>query len=164
VKTPSTNAVIERDRVCVVDTASKHDLLELLVDLLAKSPCVQDRAALREAIFERESLMSTGIGLGVGVPHVRLDSVTNVAMAVAVSRQAVADYESLDGEPVRIAFMIAASSNQHADYLRLLGRISQQLKTPGFRDQLLACQTPDDLYRVLRDAPAFQDAAGAPRP
>lgn len=148
-KTPSSDEVIDRSRVSVVDTDSKAEFLEILIDLLAQSPRVTDRAALREAVFARESLMSTGIGLGVGVPHVRLDSVTDVAMAVAVSRRDIADYESLDGQPVRIAFMIAAGSNQHASYLRLLGRISQQLKEAGFRQRLLACSTADELYVVL---------------
>jgi len=149
VKTPSSEEVLDRSRVSVVDTDSKAEFLEILTDLLAQSPRVTDRAALREAILARESLMSTGIGLGVGVPHVRLDSVTDVAMAVAVSRRNIADYESLDGQPVRMAFMIAAGSNQHANYLRLLTRISQQLKEPGFRQRLLACPTADELYVVL---------------
>jgi PTS system nitrogen regulatory IIA component len=141
--------------VCIADTDSKSELLGILVDQLAKSPRVTDADALREAIFVRESLMSTGIGLGVGIPHVRLDSVTDVAMAVAVSRQDIADYESLDGEPVRMAFMIAANSNQHAEYLRLLGALSQQLKVPSFRERLLACETPEALYDALTSIPAL---------
>jgi PTS system nitrogen regulatory IIA component len=151
-KSPSLSDVLARDRVCVVDTDSKTELLETLIGLLARSPRVTDEPALRQAIFAREELMSTGIGLGVGIPHVRLDSVTDVAMAMAVSRREIADYESLDEKPVRIVFMIAANSSQHAEYIRLLGMLSQQLKSPAFREKLLACQTADELYSQLAES------------
>jgi len=104
---------------------------------------------LTQAIWERERLMSTGIGLGLAVPHVRLPSVSGVVMAVGISDQDIVDYESLDGHPVRAIFMIAARADQHATYLRLLSLVSAKMKDADLRQTLLALRDPTAFYSLL---------------
>jgi PTS system nitrogen regulatory IIA component len=137
------------ERVLLLEHADKETVLTRLVDRLAQSPLVKDRDALLKGILEREELMSTGIGFGIAVPHVRIDSVKDLLMWVAVLRQPIEDYASLDGQPVQIVCMIAAHSDQHRKYIRTLSSISACLKEPAMRGKLI--QAPDEvtIYRLL---------------
>jgi PTS system nitrogen regulatory IIA component len=93
--------------------------------------------------------MSTGIGFGVAVPHVRLSSVTDLTMALGASRQEIKDYESLDGKPVRIICMVAAGQNQHSEYLRALAAVSSRLKDPEVRESVLAAESEAAIFDLL---------------
>ena len=141
--------VLTPDRVCMLSTDKKDAALSALIKVLATAPQVGDAAELTKAILERERLMSTGIGLGLAVPHVRIASVTSVVMAVGISDRDITDYESLDGKAVRIIFMIAARPDQHAAYLRFLSLVSGRLKDAQLRRKLLDTREPVDLYETL---------------
>ena len=91
-----------------------------MIDVLATSAQVRDKDELADAVFKREAIMSTGIGLGMAVPHVRIASVDELVMAIGISRPGIHDYASLDDKPVHLVFLIAAPKGQHAEYLRLL--------------------------------------------
>jgi PTS system nitrogen regulatory IIA component len=141
--------VLSPDRVVLMDETGKQPALMRAIDALARSPLIRDRKELTRAIFDREKLMSTGIGFGVAVPHVRLGSIGDLSMAVAVSSQAITDYESLDGEPVRIICMVAAGLNQHAEYIRALAAVSGRLKDPAIRESVLDASTAADVFGIF---------------
>lgn len=141
--------VLAPQRVLILESTAKADVLRGMADCLATVPEIQDRDALIQGIFRREELMSTGIGMGVAVPHVRLESVTGPVMSAAVCRNPVVDYESLDGEPVRLVFMIAAGRYQHAEYIRLLSSLSLRFKCEKLRNSLIAAPDPLAFYRTL---------------
>ena len=124
--------VLKADRIVVVDSASKLEILDRLIDVLADTPEVHDPDALTVAIARREEMMSTGIGRGLAIPHVRIDQVSDIVMAVGLVRDGVSDYDSLDGEPVKLVFMIAARTDQHEEHLKLLSQISSALKKEAF--------------------------------
>ena len=145
----SLDKVLPAQRILLVETTHKREILDALIDLLAEAPEVRDRAELAEAIHQRETLMSTGIGLGVGVPHCRISSVTAPVMAAATSRSPITDYESLDGQPVHLVFMIAAGRDQHAEHLRLLAEISRRVKEPDVRDRLLQAASGEEFLRIF---------------
>ena len=141
--------VLTPERVILLDAPPKKEVLTQLVDLLAETPFVKNRDELLKGILAREELMSTGIGFGIGVPHVRIDSVTDLVMAVAVARNPIGDYGSLDGEPVQIVCMLAARSDQHTKYIRTLSSISSRLKDPAIREQIIASDTPAAICELL---------------
>ena len=93
--------------------------------------------------------MSTAIGRGIAIPHVRLASVTDLVMAVGISRTDIIDFNTIDDTPVRLLFMIAAAYNQHSYYLQTLSFFSSRLKNQELRDGLLAVETPMDAYNLL---------------
>ena len=93
--------------------------------------------------------MSTAIGRGIAIPHVRLASVTDLVMAVGISRTDIIDFQAIDDTPVRLLFMIAAAYNQHSYYLQTLSFFSSRLKNRELRDNLLAAETPLDAYNLL---------------
>lgn len=141
--------VLSVDRVRLLDCTRKDDALNILADALVTAPEVKDAKALRREVFEREALMSTGIGFGIGVPHVRLPSVSDLVIAVGVNRRELVDYVSLDERPVQIIFMVAARDNQHAHYLKTLAAISSLMKVAGVREALLAATDVDTVYNLL---------------
>ena len=141
--------VLQPERVLLLDVATKADAFDALVDCLVQHHDVPDRAELVDGLMRREELMSTGIGLGVGVPHVRLESISNIVMAGATSRRDITDYASLDGMPVRLIFMIVAGEGQQAEYLRLLSSIGRRIKIGSLRDRLLDAPNPQAFYDAL---------------
>ena len=142
------------ERIRIWDGAVKSEALTDLVDTLATAPEVRDRDALLSSIQHRESLLSTGLGLGVAVPHARLTGVNDVVMAVGVSRKDISGYETLDNRPVRIVFMVAAGAKQHAEYLSLMSTLSSMIKDEEFRDSLLRLPSPPEIYRMMTNWPA----------
>jgi len=148
----TSSAVLTVERVVLLDAADKKTVLTRLVDLLAETPFVKNRDALLKGIMDREELMSTGIGFGIGVPHVRIDSVTDLVMSVAVCKKPIADYSSLDGEPVQIVCMLAARSDQHTKYIRTLSSISSRLKDPAIRAEIIATDDPAFIYKLLTES------------
>ena len=145
----SLSDVLNPDRIIQFDTNSKQEMLEKLIECLGNTDEITDEAALEKEIFIREELMSTGIGFNVAVPHVRLDSVSNLVMAVGISQTDIADYGSLDEQPIRIVCMVAARGDQHAQYLKTLGLVSSALKIKNVRDSLLESTDSNSAYLVL---------------
>lgn len=141
--------VLSVDNVCYLKSSSKEDVLNEMIDLLADASEINNKKELTTAIFQREELMSTGIGLGIAIPHVRLDSVKKLVMAVGISKDGIDDYEALDDKPVHLVFMIAGRPGQHAQHLRLLSMISSRMKDQEIRDKLMAANTPEEFYEIL---------------
>ena len=140
------------EHVLVLEKSSKDQILNELIDILAESPVVRSKDDLRKGIFHREQLLSTGIGMGIGIPHVRLSSIKDVAVAAALVREGIDDYESLDSEPVKIIFMIVARQDQHAEHLKLLSQISSRLKNKEFREALVKCKDGKSFYNLLTES------------
>jgi PTS system nitrogen regulatory IIA component len=145
-------ALISPDRIMFLNYSTKRDALTALADNLANAPQVKNRQELISEILKREELMSTTIGRGIAIPHVRLASVTGLVISVGLSRTGIIDFEPIDDEPVRIIFMIAAAYNQHAYYLQTLAFFSARLKKRELQSALLAAETPQDVYTLLIDS------------
>ena len=141
--------ILSPEHVVILDGVSKREALQKLIDTLSSSPEVGDVDELAEGIFKREELMSTAIGLGVGVPHVRLKSIKNPIMAVAVSKSGITDYDSLDGKPVRILFMILAGIGQHSEHIKTLARVSGFVREDELRNGLLNADDPKSIFELL---------------
>lgn len=137
------------ERVVFLEGAEKENALKTLCAVLATSPDVPNEQELSDAIFRREELMSTGIGFGVGVPHVRLDGVSDLVMALGIAREPLSDYVSLDDVPVQIVCMVAASKSQHPQYIRTLSAISTRLKDESVRQLLIASPDALSVYKLF---------------
>ncbi len=106
---------------------------------------------LARAVWEREKMMSTGIGQGLGIPHVRLPGLDNAVMAVGVSRNGIADYESLDNKPVHIIVLIAAPQGRHEIYIRLLAKVANILKQDDIRKDIVEADDAARVHRILTE-------------
>jgi PTS system nitrogen regulatory IIA component len=121
-------------------TTKKEDIIRELVDALIASEDIEkhNRGKIIEALMERESLGSTAIGQGIAIPHAKSDSVTKLVGACGLSRKGV-DFDSLDGEPVHIFFLLVAPQDSAGPHLKALARISRLFKDKYFRDSLRSC-------------------------
>ncbi len=143
--------ILKPDFITIMDTDSKDAALMTMLDTLDQAGAIDDKASVSEGIFQREKLMSTGIGLGIGIPHVRLDGIEQLLMAVGVSTVDIADYESLDNQPVRLLFMILAGKDQHTQHIKTMAAIASRLKNPVLREMLIQCRETDTIYRLLTE-------------
>lgn len=143
--------ILSPDRIVFLNHSTKHDALLALADVLSTAPQIKATQELSVEILKREELMSTAIGRGIAIPHVRLSSVTDLVMAVGISKVDIIDFQTFDDTPVRLLFMIAAAYNQHTYYLQTLSYFSNRLKNQELRDALLEVETPMDAYKLLTD-------------
>ena len=104
-----------------------------------------------QAILERERQFPTGIGYGVAVPHGKTPALANL-LAVAGTSPVAVPYETVDGEPVRLFFMLAGPESQAGAHVKALSRISRLVRREPIRTRLLAAQTPEEFYRILCEA------------
>lgn len=145
----SMRAVLAPERVVFLECIRKHDALARLADNLAGAIQVKNKNELLTEILRREELMSTAIGRGIAIPHVRLSSVTDLVVSVGISKTAIQDFNAFDDEPVQLLFMIAAAYNQHAYYLQTLSYFSAKLKSLDLRSGLLQAANPQLAYELL---------------
>ncbi len=142
-------SVLSPSRVVFIEHSARQDALVELSKVLGSAPQVKNQSELTAEILRREELMSTAIGLGIAIPHVRLSSVTDLVMAVGICRNEIADFQSIDNEPVRLLFMLAAAHNQHAYYLQTLAVISAKLKNQELREGLINASSAQEAYALI---------------
>ena len=141
--------ILSRDRILFLNHSSKRDALVALADNISTAPQIKNHQELVQEILKREELMSTAIGRGIAIPHIRLASITDLVVSVGISRTDILDFQALDDEPVRLLFMLAASYSQHAYYLQTLAFFSARLKNRELRSALLASKTAQEAYEIL---------------
>ncbi|CUT01085.1 PTS sugar transporter subunit IIA [Candidatus Chrysopegis kryptomonas] len=142
--------ILSEDFVIVgLDVSSKEDAINALVDLIAKSDKVKNVNKVREAVFEREKIMTTGVGKGFAVPHGKTDAVTDIVAAFAITKKPI-DYDSLDGEPVRLIFLLVGRDNMVGPHIKLLSRISKLMNDNEFRERLLNAKSPKEVVELFK--------------
>lgn len=137
------------DRVVFIENSSKRDAIVELANILSVAPQVKNKEELVSEILKREDLMSTAVGRGIAIPHVRLSSVTDLVMAVGICKKNIEDYQAVDNEPVNLLIMIAAAYNQHTCYLKTISYLTAKLKSQELRDALKNAATPREAYDAL---------------
>jgi len=133
-----------------IASAKKEDVIKELVDALISSGDIEkkDHNKLIDALMARESLGSTAIGQGVAIPHAKCDCVTKLVASFGLSKKGI-DFDSLDGEPVYIFFLLVAPQDSAGPHLKALARISRLLKDKYFRDSLRACSDEKAIVTII---------------
>lgn len=131
-----------------------HKLVEIVEDSL-------DHETIFNAVLEREKLGSTGIGKGVAVPHVRLDSVAMPEVAFMRIKKPI-DFEAVDSEPCALFFLILGPAREDSQetYLQTMATISRLMRNPDLRDQLLSAKTPTDILNIINTSEQNVQAPG----
>lgn len=133
-----------------IKSVKKQDVMIELVDALINAGEIEKKSSAKiiEALMARESLGSTAIGQGVAIPHAKSDCVTKLVAAFGLSKKGV-DFDSLDGEPAYIFFLLLAPQDSAGPHLKALARISRLLKDKYFRDSLRACQDDKSIIKII---------------
>ncbi len=130
-----------------VQAASKRELVQCLAEKISTLAGLDERVIF-DAVWERENLGSTGYGEGVAFPHARIEGLDKVCGMFARLDEPV-DFDSLDGKPVDLVFLLISPENSGADHLTALAALSRILKTAGSCEKLRKARTIDEIYTVL---------------
>ena len=135
-----------------IHSHNKEDIIRELVSLLVGAGTIKEKDVSRliQTLLKRESLGSTGIGQGVAIPHGKYDGVKELVAAFGVCRAGI-PFDSLDGEPVHLFFLLVAPEDSTGPHLKALARISRLLKDKHFRDCLRNAKDEKSLVRIIRE-------------
>ena len=130
---------------------SKSEALDQIVDLMVKSEKINDKEAYRKQVYAREEESTTGIGEGIAIPHGKCDAVTKPGLAAMVVKDGV-DFDSLDGEPVTLMFLIAAPNTEDNIHLDVLGKLSMLLMDEEFTQRLRGAGSVEEFIKIIDEA------------
>lgn len=133
-----------------MEAASKEEVLDQLIGLLADNPAVEDLDKVREAVLQREEMMSTGVGKGLALPHAKTSGVQRTVAAFAITSQPV-DFNAIDDEPVRLFFLLVGNEEARSQHIRILSRISRLLNQDAFRERLLRADSAEAVIAIFEE-------------
>lgn len=136
--------------------AGKTEALNQCIDLMAKSGKIADVEKYRKGVFAREEEGTTGIGMGIAIPHCKSDAVTKAGLAAMVVKDGV-DFESLDGTPAKIIFLIAAPNTEDNVHLQVLSKLSVMLMDEQFTNSLINAGSVDEFLNIIDSAEKAMD-------
>jgi PTS system nitrogen regulatory IIA component len=136
-------------RIVFLDSDSRTDVIKSLVPVLAATPGMPGVGEMEAAFLQREEMMSTGIGMGIGVPHIRLPGINSLVMAIGIHKTGIDDYPAIDNIPVKIVAMIAAGVSQHGEYIKMLANVVTVLKSAETRAVIQESSSVDEIYSII---------------
>lgn len=129
---------------------SKRAVLGELSEIFTRYHSGIQNEAMIEVLLDREKLGSTGIGDGIAIPHGKLKGLDSLVIAFGRSHDGI-DFDSIDGKPVHIFFLLMAPESSTGQHLKALAKISRMLKDPEFRSNLMSAKSTEELYRNISD-------------
>ena len=147
---------LSKDTVIVADDQlDKEDALRIVIERTCDVFKIPNRDTILSSIIDRETKLSTGIGLGIAVPHCRSDMVQHIIMAVMLIPSGV-DYNSVDGQPVKLIFLIISPTHDVQGHIACLSTISHAVSDDETRSALLNSRTSEELYGILAGIGSWQ--------
>jgi fructose-specific phosphotransferase system IIA component len=129
-------------------STEKYDAIDELLNLFSSDSRVEDLEDVRRNVFEREKIMSTGVGKGFAVPHGKSDSIKEIIVAFGRSFNGV-EFEALDNQPVYLIFLIVGRNDLVSQHIKLLSRISRMMNKDDFRNRLMSAANKDEIINIF---------------
>lgn len=148
-----TDILVREASILDLSATAKDDVLGELASALAAAEAGLDRDQLLEVLRERESLQSTGIGEGVAIPHGKIGGLDRLVATFARSTDGV-DFESIDGQPTQLFFLLVVPEQSGGQHLKALARISRFFRDASFREKLLGAEDLDAIFRSIEEEDA----------
>lgn len=142
---------LDPELITFLDVASQQEGLIALVDLLDKAGELKDKEAFFQAILDREKIVSTGIGIGIAIPHAKLSGYDDFFIAIGIQKGKGIEWQALDGLPVHVIFLIGGPEDKQAEYLKILSMITAAVKEEQRRKALFAAKTVDEVLALFED-------------
>lgn len=131
-----------------LNSNKKEDVINELLDLFINDSRVLDLEKVRNAVLDREQIMSTGVGKGFAIPHGKTSAVTDIIGAFVKTSKAI-DYDSLDGKPVNLIFLLVGRDTLVSSHIKLLSRISRLMNKDDFRERLLEANNQEEIINLF---------------
>lgn len=135
--------------VTFLDAQDRDGVLRALVDTLATTGKLHNQEQFLQAILEREKIVSTGIGIGVAIPHAKLSGYNDFFIVVGIQKNRGIEWNALDGSLVRLIFMIGGPEDKQTEYLKILSRLTLAIKDEELRKKLLKATTPQEVVELF---------------
>jgi PTS system nitrogen regulatory IIA component len=132
-----------------LDVDTRDEAIHALIDLLDEEGHLPNKEAFRKAIFHREQLVSTGIGMGVAIPHAKLKELTDFFIVIGIQRKKGLDWNALDKAPVRLIFMIGGPEDKQTEYLQILSLLTSAIRDVELRKKLLNAQSAEEALALF---------------
>ena len=143
--------LLEVDKISLdIEADSKEQVITSLISLFKDDQRVVDLEYLKKAVFDREKIMSTGVGMGFAIPHAKTNAVSDVIAAFARSKTPI-DFQSLYNKPVDIFFLLVGTEAQVGLHIKLLSRISRLMNRDGFREKLSSAKNSTEIRKLFCD-------------
>ena len=146
---PKLANLVTADRIIDLKATTKNEALQELFEVMEAAPEITNGAAFEESVLEREKILSTGIGLELAIPHVKIPTVSNFVMAIGRSKAGI-DFDALDGKPVKIVILIASSDKQKDDFLKVQAKVVLLFKEAAFRRKIMKAKDAEEILDLLR--------------
>jgi nitrogen PTS system EIIA component len=140
---------LDPNLVIFLDSSNRDDALHSMIDALYDLGKLQDRTKFYDAIIDREKIVSTGIGMGVAIPHAKLSSYDHFFIAIGILQKGV-DWKALDGAPVRLIFMIGGPDDKQTEYLQILSSLTMSIKDEARRKKLLTFNSKEAIIQLFQ--------------
>ena len=137
--------------VLFLDAPSRDDALAQLIQALAQRNRLKDVKRFHEAILDREKIVSTGVGLGVAIPHAKLKGYSDFFIAIGILQNRGVDWNALDGCAVRLVFLIGGPDDQQTEYLKILSHVTMAIKSEERRKKLLKATDPQEVIALFAE-------------
>ncbi len=137
-------------RVIFPKAKTKEGVIEELIEVAEKDGKVEDASKMKKYLLQREEIVSTGIGFGVAIPHVKVPEVNDFFITIGIHKEGV-DWGSLDNKPAYIIFMIIGPDNQQEKYLRILAKLTLVIRNPNRREKLQKSNSPEEVLAIFKD-------------
>ncbi len=137
--------------VTFLDVSTQEEAIDALIDLSSREGKLQDIKGFRRAIFHREQLVSTGIGMGVAIPHAKMDDLSDFFIVIGIQKKRGLDWNALDKVPVRLIFMIGGPEGKQNEYLQILSLLTSAIKDTELRKELLKAVSAEEVVSLFSD-------------
>ncbi|MFT4552478.1 MAG: PTS system nitrogen regulatory IIA component [Chlamydiales bacterium] len=141
---------LSKDAVKFLEVEGRDETIQALVSSLGNVGKIQDEEEFFHAILDREKIVSTGIGMGVAIPHAKLSSYEDFFIAIGILRNGV-DWNALDGAPVRIVFLVGGPDDKQTQYLQILSSLTIAVKDEKRRKKMLMLNSPEDVVQLFEE-------------
>ena len=141
------------DLIVFLDATTRDEAIQQLVDTLENTHTISDPESFNKAILDREKLVSTGIGMGVAIPHAKMEMCDTFFICVGILQKSV-NWKAIDNTPVRVVFMIGGPDDKQTEYLQILSNLTQFIKKEEIRKKLLTLNSKEaimDLFNNLNN-------------
>src|SRR5690606_24086379 len=132
-----------------MEPKDKTEAINQMIDLASKAGKILSKEKVQECVFEREKLVSTGVGKGFAIPHGKTDEISDVTASFGIVKNPI-DFDSIDSEPVKFIFLLVGKDSQLNTHIKLLSRISRMMNNDKFRDKLEEAKTPQEVLELFR--------------
>ena len=138
--------------ICFLKTQRRNQALQEMTHALKKVGKITNSTAFYEALLKREELVSTGIGMGVALPHAKLEAFDHFFMAIGIQKlKEGIEWQALDQAPVKLIFMIGGPIDRQTEYLQILSKVTTAIKDEKTREALLTSQTREEVLNLFSD-------------